>query len=71
MIPLGIYRTERVSFRSLDPSYEGSSSEDEDGDHANILDHNLLQEDDIKKEPENDGKKEIKYVISNPDKDVL
>lgn len=71
MIPLGIYRTERVSFRSLDPSYEGSSSEDEEGDQANIIDHDLLQDDDLTKEQESDGKKEIKYVISNPDKEVL
>ena len=69
MIPLGIYRTERVSFKSLDPSYE-PSIEEEDEDQAQILDGNFLK-DDNEAINQNDGKKEIKYVISNPDKDVV
>jgi hypothetical protein len=29
MIPLGIYRTDKVSFAGLDPSYTGSDDEDD------------------------------------------
>ena len=43
MIPLGIYRTERVSFKVLDPNYEESSgSEEEEDKDANILDQMFI-----------------------------
>lgn len=102
MIPLGIYRTEKVSFRQLDPTYkdvssdfsEESSEESEEnpkimliGDKDGFGISGVINKNQnggeslgkkktiIKRETNIDGaddetKKEIKYVISNPDKDV-
>lgn len=107
MIPLGIYRTEKVSFAALDPSSkeeddnennnqlaEGKNSEDEgEADTGKNQDQEGIAEDfkamaDLKKKnaekggtrkdkskesQKDDGEKymkEIKYVITNPDKDL-
>lgn len=90
MIPLGIYRTERVSFQSLDPSYKGGSDDEDDSidlDQANINDLDDLDGPGLTKKKsmrgkrakeaaggaentKQDNKKEIKYVISNPDEDL-
>ena len=100
MIPLGIYRTEKVSFAALDPTSneeedennnqieEAKNSEDE-GDVAETARNQeddvaedfkeiaekkkKAQKDDKSKETEKDNEKymkEIKYVITNPDKDL-
>jgi len=68
MIPLGIYRTEKVSFSSLDPSYKSD-------EENNKLDDGMRDSnDDTSWTPKNKNneeiKKTIKYVISNPDKDL-
>jgi len=101
MIPLGIYRTEKVSFAALDPA--SNEEEDENGENNQIeeaknsedggdgADTGRNQEDeaaegfkemaekkkkaqkDKSKEAEKDNEKymkEIKYVITNPDKDL-
>ncbi len=101
MIPLGIYRTEKVSFAALDPA--SNEEEDENGENNQIeegknsedggdgADTGRNQEDeaaedfkemtekkkkaqkDKSKETEKDNEKymkEIKYVITNPDKDL-
>jgi hypothetical protein len=98
MIPLGIYRTEKVSFKQLDPNYKASNSdlseeasiEDEDPKLMLMDDKNELgtagitkgtseglyrKKSNHKREKDgdsgdDDSKKEIKYVISNPDKDL-
>lgn len=93
MIPLGIYRTEKVSFKVLDPNYRPSeSSEDEssvDMDKALMLPNDLNGSDggqapsgpaptrkktahgkNDKDGEKSDKRKAIKYVISNPDKDL-
>jgi hypothetical protein len=97
MIPLGIYRTERVSFAGLDPSYGESAKsrgDDEGGHGSDKEDHHGSdgpsksgsKEDDVFEsvmrknkrvskslnDIENDEKykKLIRYVITNPDKDL-
>ena len=101
MIPLGIYRTEKVSFAALDPASneeedeneennqieEGKNSEDGgDGadtgrnqedeaaeDFKEMAEKKKKAQKDKSKETEKDNEKymkEIKYVITNPDKDL-
>lgn len=100
MIPLGIYRTERVSFAGLDPSYGESGKargdDDEGGGHGsdqddhqgsdgapskngskeeNVFESVMRKKMKVSKslnDTENDEnyKKLIRYVITNPDKDL-
>jgi len=102
MIPLGIYRTEKVSFAALDPA---SNEEEDENEENNQIEEAKNSEDggegaetgrndddaaedfkqmaekkkkaqkggDKSKEGEKDNEKymkEIKYVITNPDKDL-
>ena len=80
MIPLGIYRTEKVAF---DLGDRQPDTEREYEENENFMDHgnqNIEAEDSMDKKNSLDGsngqeykempKKEIKYVISNPDKEL-
>jgi len=49
MIPLGIYRTEKVSFAALDPARDGGDEDGEDDDNGK-------NDDDAEEEDEDTGK---------------